>query len=106
MSWPARCRSSAPGPRTRCSWTSPTHSIARVFTARPGITGLAQLEFHDEARLLAGSDSERMYREVVLPAKLKIDAEYLDERTTILDLKILLRTVTTVLDRSPRKPSD
>jgi lipopolysaccharide/colanic/teichoic acid biosynthesis glycosyltransferase len=71
----------------------------KVFTARPGITGLAQLEFHDEARLLAGPDSERIYREVVLPAKLRLDAQYLDERTTILDLKILVRTVSAVLGR-------
>lgn len=78
-------------------FSDPLHR--KVFTARPGITGLAQLEFHDEARLLAGDDSERRYREVVLPAKLQLDARYLDERTTLLDLKILARTVGAVLGR-------
>jgi lipopolysaccharide/colanic/teichoic acid biosynthesis glycosyltransferase len=69
----------------------------RVFSAKPGITGLAQLRFHDEARLLGGPDAEQRYREVVLPAKLRLDAEYLDRRSMSLDLRILLLTVRTVL---------
>jgi lipopolysaccharide/colanic/teichoic acid biosynthesis glycosyltransferase len=69
----------------------------RVFMAKPGITGLAQLEFHDEAARLTGPDAERRYRDEILPAKLRLDAEYLDRRTTLLDLQILLRTAATVL---------
>src|SRR5205085_11316147 len=69
----------------------------RVFTARPGITGLAQLEFHDEARLLVGDDPERRYREVVLPAKLAIDARYLDDPSVRRDLVILGRTIGAIL---------
>jgi lipopolysaccharide/colanic/teichoic acid biosynthesis glycosyltransferase len=70
----------------------------RVFSARPGITGLAQLAFHDEASLLTGPAAEQRYREEILPAKLAFDVAYLDRRTTLLDLKILLRTVRVVLD--------
>ena len=70
----------------------------RVFSARPGITGLAQLEFHDEASLLTGPGAEQRYREEILPAKLAFDVAYLDHRTTLLDLQILLRTVRVVLD--------
>ena len=53
----------------------------RIFTSRPGITGLAQLEFHDEAELLGHTDDDldRRYRDVVLPRKLRIDARYLDQ---------------------------
>ncbi len=75
--------------------SNPLHR--RVFSARPGITGLAQLEFHNEAQLLVGPDAERRYREEILPAKLRLDAEYLDRRTTLLDLQILLKTVWTVV---------
>lgn len=60
----------------------------RVFTAKPGITGLAQLEFHAEASLLTGPDFERLYREEILPAKLQLDAEYLEHCTAWLDLRI------------------
>ena len=76
-------------------WSDPLHR--RVFSARPGITGLAQLAFHDEAERLVGPDAERSYRDEILPAKLRLDATYLDRRTTLLDLKILLRTIRTVL---------
>lgn len=71
-------------------WSDPLHR--RVFSTRPGITGLAQLEFHDEARLLVGDDAEERYRRDVLPAKLRLDAKYLDERSMLLDLRILART--------------
>ncbi len=69
----------------------------RVFSARPGITGLAQLEFHDEAVRLDGPDAERIYREEILPAKLQLDASYLDSASTLLDLRILIRTIRAVL---------
>lgn len=69
----------------------------RVFSAKPGITGLAQLEFHDEAERLVGPDAERRYVDQILPAKLRLDATYLDHRTMLLDLRILLRTVRAIL---------
>ena len=76
-------------------WRDPLHR--RVFTAKPGITGIAQLRFHNEARLLTGPDAERRYREVILPAKLQLDAAYLDRRSILLDLRILARTLREVL---------
>ena len=75
--------------------SNPLHR--RVFSAKPGITGLAQIAYHDEAVHLAGPDAERRYREEILPAKLSLDAEYLERRTTWLDLQILLRTVRVVI---------
>jgi lipopolysaccharide/colanic/teichoic acid biosynthesis glycosyltransferase len=75
--------------------SNPTHR--RVFTAKPGLTGLAQLDYHDEARLLVGDDSDRRYREDILPAKLRLDMEYLDRRSTRLDLEILVRTMLALL---------
>ncbi len=78
-------------------FANPLHQ--RVFVARPGITGLAQLEFHDEAALLGGADPERTYREVILPAKLRIDADYLDRQSVRLDVEIMLRTAGAVVGR-------
>jgi lipopolysaccharide/colanic/teichoic acid biosynthesis glycosyltransferase len=76
-------------------WSDPVHR--RVFTARPGITGLAQLEFHDEVELLIGPDVQERYRTEILPAKLRLDLEYLDRQTLLLDLQILARTVRAIL---------
>jgi lipopolysaccharide/colanic/teichoic acid biosynthesis glycosyltransferase len=69
----------------------------RVFMAKPGITGPTQLRYRDEAHLLTGPDVERRYREEILPAKLMLDAEYLDKRSTMLDLRILAQTIGVIL---------
>jgi lipopolysaccharide/colanic/teichoic acid biosynthesis glycosyltransferase len=75
--------------------SNPLHR--RVFMERPGITGLAQLAFHDEAELLDGPDAEHRYREVILPAKLRLDQDYLDHRSLLMDARILARTALSVV---------
>jgi lipopolysaccharide/colanic/teichoic acid biosynthesis glycosyltransferase len=90
---------------------------ARVFAALPGITGPTALAYRDEetilaeaAQALAGShgraeataeDLDRAYREVVLPAKLQMDADYIDSRSLAGDLRILGATLTS----GPSSPS-
>ena len=69
----------------------------RVFSAKPGITGPAQLAYYNEADHLVGLGAERQYRDLILPEKLLLSADYLDHQSTLLDLKILWRTVRTVL---------
>lgn len=92
-------------------WQDPTHQ--RVFAATPGITGPAAIAFRNEEDVLATearslatldgrptvteSDLDRAYRKTVLPAKLALDAEYLDRRSFRHDLEILWRTVRAVL---------
>ena len=71
----------------------------RVFSAKPGITGPAQLQFRNEAGLLIGPDFERHYREEILPAKLQLDADYLEHRSAWLDLRILVRTLGAIAKR-------
>ncbi|MEO8469359.1 MAG: sugar transferase [Chloroflexota bacterium] len=77
--------------------STPLHS--RVFSAVPGITGLAQLVYVDEASMLDGLDPEDTYRTTVLPAKLQLDIAYLDRRSPSLDLWILARTIGAVAGR-------
>lgn len=69
----------------------------RVFMSKPGMTGASQLKYRDEALLLAGPDPETYYREVILPDKLRLDADYLEHRSLWLDLQILAKTVAAVL---------
>lgn len=78
-------------------FSDPLHR--RVFSARPGITGLAQLAFVDETEGREGPDAEREYRETILPAKLKLDGDYLDRQSLRLDLAILLRTAAAIVGR-------
>lgn len=65
-----------------------------VLSVRPGITGPDALAFRNEGEALANStDPEAHYREVLLPAKLQIQAQYTAERSVIGDLRILFRTL-------------
>lgn len=66
----------------------------KVLSVRPGITDFASIEYRDEGTLLAqSSDPERTYREVILPAKLALQARYVDEAGVWTDLKLIGRTL-------------
>jgi lipopolysaccharide/colanic/teichoic acid biosynthesis glycosyltransferase len=65
-----------------------------VLAVRPGITDLATLIYRDEEKLLAESvNSEKTYRESVLPAKLRLNLMYLDTRSLARDLKLIWLSV-------------
>jgi lipopolysaccharide/colanic/teichoic acid biosynthesis glycosyltransferase len=86
--------------------SDPIHAV--VFSARPGITGPTALAYRDEeARLAAAAaevarsrgadepdadDVDIAYRDVILPAKLKMDADYLASRSPMSDVRVLVAT--------------
>jgi lipopolysaccharide/colanic/teichoic acid biosynthesis glycosyltransferase len=70
---------------------------AEILRARPGITGLSQLAFAREGRLLDGPDPLRRYVERLLPQKIALDQLYVARRSTGMDLRILVWTLVTVL---------
>ena len=76
----------------------PADVRAKVLSVRPGITDLASLQYRDESALLArAADPEREYREVVLPAKLRLAVEYVDHATLAGDLRLIGLTLRTLL---------
>ncbi len=65
-----------------------------VLAVRPGITDPASIAHLDEAALLAGAaDPEREYIEKVLPAKLRLQADYAATATLRSDIGVLWRTL-------------
>jgi lipopolysaccharide/colanic/teichoic acid biosynthesis glycosyltransferase len=71
----------------------------RVLAARPGIAGPTQVIVHGwEASLPAAS--EDVYREVLLPVKLAIDAWYLEHASAPLDLRVAVALVQSMLGQS------
>lgn len=81
----------------------------QVLAVRPGLTDPVSLRLHDEERLLAsvaagGDDPERFYRERLLPWKLRGYREYLERRSWVTDLVVLVATTLAVL-RRPVPPS-
>ena len=64
-----------------------------VLSVRPGITGLASIDYIDENEMLARAvDPERAYIEEVMPAKLALDLRYVRERDFLLDLRVIAAT--------------
>jgi lipopolysaccharide/colanic/teichoic acid biosynthesis glycosyltransferase len=77
-----------------------------VFTAPPGLAGLTQLVYAHEGSFLDGTaDPDGYYREKILPRKLALDAAYLRNRSTRLDLWILAQTPRALLGRTIRLPA-
>ena len=71
--------------------------FAEVLICRPGVTGLASLQFHrHEERLLAActtpAQTEATYIRRCIPRKARLDLIYRDRRTLCLDLWLILRT--------------
>ena len=71
-----------------------------VLRVRPGITSPATLAHRDEEAMLTGPDFEEKYRREILPAKLRIELDYLSERTLGTDVRILAQTAV-ALFRNP-----
>ena len=70
----------------------------RVLSVRPGITDPASLAFSHEAELLAAAaDPEREYREVILPAKLRLSADYAASASLATDSRLILETLSRVI---------
>jgi len=65
-----------------------------ILRIRPGITGPATLHFRDEAQLLARQpDPERFNREVIWPAKVRLNREYLQQWSLAGDFRLIARTL-------------
>ncbi len=73
-----------------------------TLRVRPGLVDPTSLLLFDEQGLLAlagSTDDERdtFYREHLLPFKLRTAIDYLERRSAISDLSLMLRTVATIL---------
>jgi lipopolysaccharide/colanic/teichoic acid biosynthesis glycosyltransferase len=67
---------------------------AEILTVRPGITDLASLKYHDEAKLMDQfPNPEEEYLRSILPDKIRLAREYIDRSSIVFDLSLILRTV-------------
>ncbi len=66
----------------------------RVLLVRPGITDIASLEYFEENELLGkSSDPERTYIDEIMPAKLKLNLQYIDKANLGTDLSMIFKTI-------------
>jgi lipopolysaccharide/colanic/teichoic acid biosynthesis glycosyltransferase len=74
---------------------------AYIHTIKPGITDPASIAYRNEELILCESpDPTRMYREIVLPHKLSLYKEYVQERTFHNDINILWATFLALFKRA------
>ena len=72
----------------------------RVLEVRPGITDPASIEYRNENDLLdAATDPEATYLREIMPAKLELNLTYLERRSLVSDVAIILRTFGELLRR-------
>jgi len=63
-----------------------------VLSVKPGITSLASIKYHHEEQILVGENWETIYSNKVMPEKIKIDLEYIKQRSLLTDLYIIFET--------------
>ena len=65
-----------------------------ILSIRPGMTDLASLWNFREGEVLKGSpDPEKTYLEKIRPEKIRFQIEYVKNRSFLLDLKIVAKTI-------------
>ena len=70
----------------------------QVLLVRPGITDYASIAYRNENDMLAGADDpERLYIEVIMPAKIELNMKYLHEISPLADIRLILATVAAVV---------
>jgi len=71
-----------------------TNEQQKVLSVRPGITDFASLEFINENDLLAKSaNPEQTYINDIMPAKLTLNAKYIEQHGLLVDFKIIVNTI-------------
>ena len=65
----------------------------RVLSVRPGLTDYASIRYVNENEVLAASpDPERTYIEEVMPAKLALNLQYIDNQSLAEDFRLIFKT--------------
>lgn len=71
-----------------------TEDQLQVLTVKPGLTDYASVEYIDEEEILARhADPEKVYVQEIMPAKLALNLEYINDQSPKTDFRILLRTI-------------
>lgn len=69
-----------------------------VLSVSPGITDWASVQFKEENVILgAAKDPERTYVEEILPVKLDYYVSYVNKRSLMMDIKIILVTLVAII---------
>lgn len=69
----------------------------KVLNVLPGITDVASIKYRNENELLEKSeDPESYYIDNIMPDKLKLNIDYIEQRSFTNDLKVIFKTLITI----------
>lgn len=70
----------------------------KVLSVRPGITDNASIKYRNESELLAKSQNpEQTYIDVIMPEKLTINLDYIEDNNVFKDIKIIFDTFSAIV---------
>jgi len=87
-----------PRPEAPCYVEKYSPEQRKALMVKPGMTGPAQIAFRHEEEVLSNAETlEDEYMNVILPPKLAMDLQYIEQQSLSLDLKILFQTAWVLL---------
>lgn len=88
-----------PRPEVRKYVDMYTPEQLHVLDVRPGITDMASIQYSNENELLAAVDNpEEYYIRVIMPDKLRMNLEYVQNHSLLYDLRLIFKTISKILD--------
>ena len=70
----------------------------KVLSALPGLTDYASLKYLDEQKVLGAAENpEKTYIEEVMPAKLQLNLKYIEERSFLVDIQLIFKTIAKII---------
>jgi lipopolysaccharide/colanic/teichoic acid biosynthesis glycosyltransferase len=78
-----------------------TEQQRHVISVRPGLTDLASIEYRNENELLDGkTDPIDFYIHEIMPHKLELNLQYIQQQSLVLDFKIIFATIFSIFKKS------
>jgi lipopolysaccharide/colanic/teichoic acid biosynthesis glycosyltransferase len=66
----------------------------KILELKPGLTSLASIKYANEEQLLSQKENPLQYNdEIIFPDKVKMNLEYYNNQSFVLDLQIIFRTL-------------
>jgi lipopolysaccharide/colanic/teichoic acid biosynthesis glycosyltransferase len=77
-----------------------TEEEKKILTGKPGITDFSSIVFSDEGDILQGfEDPDLAYNQIIRPWKSRLAIFYLDNRSILLDIKLIMLTVYSFINK-------
>jgi lipopolysaccharide/colanic/teichoic acid biosynthesis glycosyltransferase len=72
----------------------------KVLSVKPGLTDYASLRYFDEQKILGEADDpEKTYQIEIMPKKLQLNLQYLEQQSFFVDLKLIMKTLLRVFGK-------